>query len=221
MPATDESQILRDFTTIWRQTSARGWCRFVPAPLTLLLTLGVAIIVALPAVVPALEFDRHAIATGDWGRMITGHLTHWTLDHAFWDGAMFLALGTLCEVRWPRRFLACLAGAPIVISVALWCGTPELNTYRGLSGIDSALFTLAVGCLLCEAVGEGRRNYALLLTALLVAFAGKIGYEFATGATLFVDSTTAFVPIPLAHIAGGAVGIVAALAGHRAKWQLA
>lgn len=217
MYATEETHRYRDFTNICRQASGHRWSRFVPAPLTLLLTLGAALIMALPAVAPALEFDRHAIALGDWGRLITGHLTHWTLDHAFWDGAMFLALGALCEVRWPRRFLACLAAAPLVISVALWCFTPELMFYRGLSGIDSALFTLAAGCLLCEAVGDGRRKHALLLGALLVAFAGKIGYEFATGATLFVDSTTAFVPIPLAHVAGGTVGMVAALVGRRVK----
>ena len=126
---------------------------------------------------------------------------------------MFLALGALCEVRWPRRFAVCVVTSALTISAALSCLQPEVELYRGLSGIDSALFTLAVVCLIREAIAERRLAFALPLVASLLGLLGKILYEYATGTTLFVNSTGAFVPIPLAHLAGSAVGLIVACSG--------
>ena len=66
-----------------------------------------------------------------------------------------------------------------------------------------------------QELGDGAR-YALALplavpVLLLMGFLGKIGYEFATGAAVFVSHTDAMVPVPLAHLVGAAVGIIAAL----------
>ena len=41
--------------------------------------------------------------------------------------------------------------------------------------------------------------------------ASEIVWEFHTGGTLFVDSSSGqFVPVPLAHLAGAAVGLLVA-----------
>jgi hypothetical protein len=50
---------------------------------------------------------------------------------------------------------------------------------------------------------------ALAIVVAVAGFVGKVVFELATGATLFADSS-AFVPVPLAHVVGGACGWVAA-----------
>lgn len=157
---------------------------------------------------PWLQYDRAAMAAGQFWRLGTCHLTHWSTDHLFWDALMLVALGTICEqMSWPdtRR---CLLASGLVIPAAMWVLLPEMATYRGLSGIDSALFALLVGLLLKDKT----QSWATVITVLVlaVAFSSKIGYEMITGATLFVDSGGVFTPIPLAHMAGGLVGIASA-----------
>jgi hypothetical protein len=130
---------------------------------------------------------------------------------------MFLVLGTVCERRWPRRFLLCLPLAAAAISLAIWYLPPKLETYRGLSGLDTALFTLAAVGYLQSAMSERNRALAAAISALLAALAVKIMYEAATGMTLFVNSADAFIPLPLVHLVGGLIGVgVAVIANPRA-----
>jgi hypothetical protein len=96
-----------------------------------------------------------------------------------------------------------------LISVLLPWISPEIGSYRGLSGVDSGLFVL----LLMQLAGDGVRRKERIWVALpglgLAAFLGKIAYEYLTGATLFVDSAAAgFVPLPAAHLLGAATGLV-------------
>jgi rhomboid family GlyGly-CTERM serine protease len=156
--------------------------------------------------------------SGEWWRVLTGHFTHWNLDHAMWDVLMFVALGALCESRWPRRFAVCTAASALAISLAIFYGQPDVELYRGLSGIDSALFTLAVWGLLEVALAHRRFAGMAALTTLLLGLIGKIMWEYATGATIFVDSTAEFVPIPLAHLVGASVGLLTAMVGCAVNW---
>jgi hypothetical protein len=87
-----------------------------------------------------------------------------------------------------------------------------MATYRGLSGIDSALFALLAVRVGRQSLSE--KDWLKLSIAGIIAggFAAKVGFEFVTGATLFVDSTAAgMTPVPLAHVVGGLVGIVCGL----------
>jgi hypothetical protein len=73
-------------------------------------------------------------------RLITGHWTHWSIDHLFWAVLMFAVLGAELEVRSRRRFaLFVICSALVISGHALWSQS-ALFVYRGLSGIDSALF---------------------------------------------------------------------------------
>jgi membrane associated rhomboid family serine protease len=47
-------------------------------------TLAVAVYLS-PAATAVLEYDRAAVAAGEIWRLLTGHLTHWSFDHLFWD----------------------------------------------------------------------------------------------------------------------------------------
>ena len=170
-----------------------------------LLAIGIWLI---PGASELFEFRREAIASGEFWRAITGHVTHWNADHLLWDAVMFAVLGALVERTSRRAFLATCAVSAAAISATLWFCRPGLELYRGLSGIDSALFVFQAGWLVREALVERRRAASLVLTVALAGFAAKIGYELVTGATLFVDSAAAgFAPLPLAHVIGGAVGL--------------
>jgi rhomboid family GlyGly-CTERM serine protease len=148
-----------------------------------------------------LELDRAAVARGEVWRLLTGHWTHWTLDHLLWDSLAFLALAVFCEVRISRRrLLATVAGSALAVSAGVWFVLPEIARYRGLSGIDSALFMLLAVTIL-------RETRSPLAAVAVAAFLAKAAWEVSTGSTLFTEAAGSFVPVPLAHLIGGAWGL--------------
>jgi rhomboid family GlyGly-CTERM serine protease len=188
-------------------------------PYASLLLGSLAIIVHLiPGVAAALEYDRAAILGGEVWRAITGHWTHFSLDHLFWDALMFAVLGAACEMRGRARFLIATMGSAPAISLAVWMLAPDVDSYRGLSGIDSALFALLAADLAAGAIRERRRGAVILCGVLALLFIGKVSYEAITGDTLFVASGgTLFIPVPIAHLAGALVGAACGLAWHLAR----
>ena len=200
----------------WRNTGLRALRRAAGAPLTIVLSLIALAVSRSPAAMTWLEFDRVAVATGQWWRLLSGHLTHWNGEHVLWNVGVFLALGALCERIDRRRFAACLLGSALVIPAVVWIASPEILVYRGLSGIDSALFILVAVTVLRTQWASRDWLWVLLAAGLLIAFVVKTGYEQATGGTLFVNSAAAgFIVIPAAHTAGAAVGAIVGLAGRR------
>ncbi|QDT46938.1 Rhomboid family protein [Symmachiella dynata] len=174
-----------------------------------LLLGGVAVCLSfLPAIAGSLQYDPSAIAEGQLWRVVTCHFTHWSLDHLIWDAIAFVILAALCETTDRRSFLLCLIASAVLIPLFIGLLMPEVDAYRGLSGIDSALFVLAATTILRENVTTRRWGWVAAAGMVLCGFAAKIGFEYVTGQTLFVDSTAAdMVPIPLAHVVGGLVGV--------------
>ncbi|MBP90010.1 MAG: rhombosortase [Planctomycetaceae bacterium] len=180
------------------------------------ITLGVAIL-SLALMCSAnlseiLQFDREAVAAGQLWRVVTGHFTHWNLDHLFWDGVVFAVLGVLCERRQRGRFMLCLTAAAVLIPASVWLLLPELNTYRGLSGLDTALFTMLAGSILAEKWAAREWRWVTIIAGLMIGLGSKIAFEVFTQGTMFVDTVTAnFQPVPLAHVVGALAGIVVAM----------
>lgn len=175
----------------------------------LLLSVPALPLFLIPDAAVHFEYDRTAIAAGELWRVVTCHWTHWSFDHLAWDVAAF---GMLVVIAWrasAKRLLLALALSAVLIPPAVWIVLPEMGAYRGLSGIDSALFTLVAATVLKEEIEAGRRGMALAIVLVITGFVGKIAFELVTGATLFADSS-AFVPVPLAHVVGGACGWVSA-----------
>lgn len=168
------------------------------------LTLGCAAIILLfqfsPDLTAAGEWRRGA----DWPRMITCHFTHWSWDHLGWNVAMLLILGIPCELAARRRLAIAIAASLIAIPWAIWAFQPMLLSYRGFSGVASALFVFLL-------VLRWRDGHRLLTGLLGLAFLAKILYEL-SGNALFADSASAgFVPVPLAHAIGAFWGAVVIL----------
>lgn len=154
-----------------------------------------------------LEMNRFALAQGELWRLFTGHLTHFTAEHLKWDVAVFAALGSLVELRSRRHFVAVLAGGALAISLGVWWLQPQFASYRGLSGIDSALFGYIAMDVLMLAREEGRHFPAVAASLAMTLFIAKIIFELATGRTVFVEPAANFAPVPLAHLIGAAVGL--------------
>jgi rhomboid family GlyGly-CTERM serine protease len=185
------------------------------------ITLALAVLACLvqtsPALGAALEFSRTAVNThGEVWRFLTAHLTHFGTDHLRWDVAALLILGVMAEHENRRGFAVTLLGSALAIGLGVWMGQPNFETYRGLSGVDSALY----GLVCARLVRDGRRarhGFSIAVGVLALAgFALKCGAELTSGATVFANGGDAagYSPVPLAHLIGLAAGIAGATWEH-------
>jgi len=165
-----------------------------------------------PDATRALAYVPGALAHGQWWRLLSCHLVHWSWDHVFWDALTFLLLGVLCERAGRRSFLLTLLASALAIPPVVMLTHPGLGAYAGLSGLDVALYALLCGRLLRQRWPQGGVQVRLLLTLLTGALLAKLGYELLTGGLWFVRSHAgAFVPVPAAHVVGALVGLVCGL----------
>ena len=181
----------------------------------MLAVLAIAVSMIAP-IANALQFHRTLILNGEWWRILTCHFTHWNGDHLFWDVAVFAGLGMLCEHRNRVAWRTCMAAAVVLIPVALFLIRPEMQTYRGLSGLDSAFFAMVAVWKLSDSLQDREWPRVVMLSSLCLGFALKLGYEVSTGGTFFVDSSAAgFTPIVEAHVIGAVIGAAMALLSAR------
>lgn len=147
-------------------------------------------------------FEIHQVIGCNW--------LHWSGDHLFWDLAMFAVLAAVCESRTPVAFRWTLLFAAIAIPLGVLCMDPSVVSYRGLSGIDTALYGLLVGELLIQKLiareWTGLAVYGLLLLGMI----GKMTFELFTRSNLFV-AVGSFTPVPSAHWIGAAIGLTIAI----------
>jgi membrane associated rhomboid family serine protease len=159
---------------------------------------------------PALQLEPD----GPLWQLLTCHFTHWTYEQLAWDAVAFLALGAACARRNRAAFHATLLASAILVPLAVLAFAPEVIAYRGLSGLDSALFVLLV----LECGGGSHRSWLRQRSwrfaiesggyaAALLGFIAKIAFEMHTGATVFAGSVT---PVPVAHIAGAVSALLVA-----------
>jgi rhomboid family GlyGly-CTERM serine protease len=145
------------------------------------------------------QYDRTAILRGEGWRLVTGHFSHWSASHLGYDLLAFVILGAICERRGRGLFATVVAAAALAVSLFLLAFRPEVELYRGLSAIDSALW-LWVAFI----VGERRLPLAVAFASLFLA---KVAIESHSGA-LFVDGMTV---LPVVHLIGAAVGFIMAV----------
>jgi rhomboid family GlyGly-CTERM serine protease len=184
------------------------------AKTSLTLTIGLAalLVAFFPGLSEALEYDRMSIVGGEIWRLLSCHLTHWNAEHLQWDLLMFLALGGLCELRSAKSLRICVISSAAAVSATVFFWFPDVGQYRGLSGIDTALFTLLAIQLISQARRERSWRRASVVAGLLVGFVAKTVYEGIMGQTIFVDESLAgFVPLVWDHLAGAVVGAIVAL----------
>lgn len=156
----------------------------------------------------ALECARGA---APW-TVVTCHFVHWSMDQFLWGLAVFVPLGIACERRSRMRTLLALSGSAVAVPLAVGALAPAIGSYRGLSGLDSALFAL-LACLVANERRRGDRATLFLVLAAGLGFGSKIAYELFTGSPMFASELgSGIVPVPLAHAVGAIAGIAAAFA---------
>lgn len=153
------------------------------------------------------QWSAAAIARGEIWRLLTGHLTHWTRDHFAWDLLMFTTLGLFLERRGRRGVIAAMIATIVLSNGWLQWGQETVSTYRGLSGIDSALFSLLAMRIALDA--QLLRPARVIGCVALLVFILKTLYELSGGGTMFVRGH-AFIPMPQIHLIGGLCGLLTA-----------
>ncbi len=166
---------------------------------TLLVVAGGIVTYVIPGLASLLVYDRTAILSGEVWRLLTGNWVHFSATHLLYDLLALGIAGWIIERRgYPYFGLLCVLAA-VGISAALLAGSPEVQSYGGLSGVATgAIVYLALHGL--KEPGPWR----WICLAVLVLTAGKVLLESVTGRLTFaaVDRVP-FVPVPLSHLVGG------------------
>lgn len=181
------------------------WKRLCHAPVCLTITLICLVLHLAPAIQPLAEFQFGEFRFDRPLSLLTCHWLHWSASHLIWDLAVFICIGSLCENSDARSFRRTLLISSIVVPLLVLISAPELQCYRGLSGLDSALFGLLVTRLLWQSVRRGDRRGTGFYAVFLVAQFLKILAETKAQGNLFVTNGD-FVPVPLAHLVGAVIG---------------
>lgn len=166
-------------------------------------------------ILQSLQFDRAAILNGEFWRLVTGNLVHWSVEHCLLDVAAFALLGWLYEPAFRRHsqkhsrrqrplwsLPIMLLGTSFGVGLTVFVFQPEMMTYRGLSGVDSGLFAIALMVECSEAKNDAARWWYVVPAALV--FVVKLGFEVTTGGMFFGTESLGDLgqPVPLAHLSG-------------------
>jgi|GEM_PF-794458 len=194
----------------------RAISALIAAPLTGVIAVVTLAAYLIPALTEVIRIDLADPQRIQWYQIFGCHLLHWSAEHLFWDLAMFCILGGCCERWWPKQYYSAIGLSALLIPLVVILWQPEISSYRGLSGIDTALFSLMATRLGAESLRRSDWSQAVLFATLLASLAAKVAYEFMTGGLLFVSELN-FVPLPVAHLVGGIVGAFTPLAGRRLR----
>jgi len=207
MKSLNETQSFKTLSLTLPSNKNKEWLNNFPI---------LSIFFAIPALIPFLfpsftnlmQYDRLGIACGETWRIISCHWTHWSWEHLIWDVVVFVALGAVCERFNRRNFFLCIIFTSLLIPIGVWLLLPEMHYYRGLSGFDAALFIMAAFVMVDDKTLGKSRNSVLIKIAAITCLLAKISYEAIFQQAIFVQSGNDFIPVPLAHLVGGIVGVV-------------
>lgn len=160
------------------------------------LTLLAAILLAVVYFTPLAQlliYERAAVYTGQWWRLGTPLLVHYSPSHLCWNLLILIPWGTLLEIEDRGAFVSILTFTAVAHALLLFFS--DIPRFAGASGWGVAM--VAYCCLSRWATRCRQRRLWLLLLVSLVA---KIGYEFVAGRLLFAAGD--FRPLPEAHAAG-------------------
>lgn len=168
----------------------------------------------IPSLAHVLEFNRKEIFSYKIYQLITCHFTHWNFRHMVIDTFIFFALSYLCiffsfknKYSIGQYFIYLLIPS-ILISIAVLIFNPEIKFYRGLSGIDWALYFILILQLYFAA-------HWLFKTGAIIMFflfLSMMIHQIMSKHSIFVpDMGEGIVAVPSAHIAGAISGIACIL----------
>jgi rhomboid family GlyGly-CTERM serine protease len=180
---------------------------------------------SMPDALADYRYDRAAILSGEWWRIVTGHMVHLNTMHLTLN---LVGLLLICELLWRDLPLAHACGlllfSVIGASALLWTWHPGLDWYAGLSGAlhglwagisasgwwstrsNDAVTSAQAGptkkTVLQRVLSSLRNSYiwALVLLAL------KLAMEFRYGPSLYTETVIEGSVISAAHLYGALAG---------------
>lgn len=163
----------------------------------------------IPGAISLLQYDRDRVEAGELWRLLTSHWTHWSLEHLFWDTIVFIILlGWSLRLN-PIRTGIMLGASSVAIPLGIYLFQSELVYYRGLSGLDAALFAGVAIHLARTVMKKGSPLEQVLVPLLMAGLGFKIMFEAFTGQAIFVTHMAPdVVVVPLAHIIGAGIGFI-------------
>jgi rhomboid family GlyGly-CTERM serine protease len=148
------------------------------------------------------QFDGVAIRAGEWWRLLTGNLVHWSPEHFALDAGAFLVLGLLYERHFGGLYPWLLLWLALAVGVAGLLFWDERTLCRGLSGVNGGQLAAAL-CVELALAWRSPRRWLWVAPATAI-FLFWLIYESATGrffvGALFLSGPAR--PAPLAHAAG-------------------
>lgn len=168
--------------------------------LVLILVTVFCFIVQLPEAQLAIQWDAQAISNGQWWRILTGNFTHTNIWHLLMNTA---GLWVICYLFTPTRKTLLFLLIIVSTCVGLALIFSDIQIYLGLSGTLHGLFAYLA---LSEALNHRKSSWLLVFGVIV-----KIAWEQAYGAP---DTTSSMIAARVAieaHLAGGIIGIAAAL----------
>ena len=157
---------------------------------------------------PALEYNRAAIAPGQWWRLLSGHLVHLNIVHS----ALNVLGVVLCLLVFgtPRASFSSLFGllaVSLCTGLGLWFLSPDVEYYLGFSGVLHGILAYA----LTSTVNRPWHALGLLGVAI------KLAYEQVSHFNpLYLQSSIGDAVVVDAHLYGALSGALLALL---ACWQ--
>ena len=145
--------------------------------------------------VQALQYDRAAIAAGQWWRLLSCNFVHMGWWHLVFNQASLILLVLLCPERLPAwSWLLRIVVLGVGMSLGLYYLSPQLQTYVGLSGMVYGLFTLGLGrqALRRDEIG----------IACLVFLLARVGWELRFGASASEVQLMGGGVVPQSHMYG-------------------
>jgi rhomboid family GlyGly-CTERM serine protease len=169
-------------------------------------TVSISIVIVLLSIFglsmePLLEFNRGRILEGEYWRILSSNFVHYGFAHTAMNLAAFLLVGfsLLLELTLKHYCLLFLSCA-LAVGLGVLIGNPELDFYRGLSGVLHGL--IVAGLLLNH---FHKRWLSYVFTALVFA---KIIHEHQAG--FQENQLQALLPVQVAvdsHLYGALAGL--------------
>jgi rhomboid family GlyGly-CTERM serine protease len=148
----------------------------------------------------ALEYDRAAIAQGQWWRLVSAHFVHLDAEHAALNTLGLVLMWALFARDYsPLRWAAIYLTAALAISAGLWWLDPQIAWYVGASGALHGVMTAGTLAHL--------RRHDLDGWILAVFIVAKLCYEQYAGSMPFAGTANTVVD---AHLYGAVGGLVLA-----------
>ncbi len=150
------------------------------------------------------RYEREALESGEWWRLITAHLVHLGWGHLWLNLAALVVLAVLFDTLmtaadWILASVLCA----LSIDIGLYVLQPEIAWYVGLSGMLHGLWIVGAFALI--------RSDAPLGYALLLGVAGKLIWEQLVGPLPFSESTSGGPVVVDAHLYGTIGGLLTQL----------